>query len=179
MLRVLLVIASVALASACANEPFDLTGLKLGSELSNVKAQGYWQCERVNLPEADTYCLSDPDHKESIAGVGAQGVLLGFYDARLTQISIYFQEYDFDTVLSALEKKYGRPDHEGRSVVYDSVGARFENYLAMWERGDSIISAQRRAGAINRSAVRYHVPDLDKKFDERRRERDQGRGSDL
>jgi len=177
VLRVLLVISSAALTVACANEPFDLTGLQLGTELSNVKAQGYWRCERVNFPEADTYCLSDPDHKESIAGVGAQAVVLGFYDGRLTLISVYFQEYDFKTVLSALEKKYGRPDHEGRSVVYDSVGARFENYLAMWNRGDLIIEADQRAGHIDRSAVRYHLPDIDKNFNERRRERDKARGN--
>lgn len=170
---ILAVVLLTLMSGVRADEPYDFQGLKLGTELNTVEAQGRWLCRNPDNPIADTVCFLDAAHAESIAGVAAQGVMLRFYDGQLSSIVVYFPEGGFGTVLSALKEKYGRPTEEKNDVVSNRAGAKFENHEVVWSNATSTITASgitatQRTGRVDLPVVSFDSADILKKFNERR-----------
>ncbi|HXZ91992.1 MAG TPA: hypothetical protein VEG36_03850 [Burkholderiales bacterium] len=153
MKRLILVPALLmAMSGALADKPYDLNGLTLGTPLANVQDQRRWDCIESKSHKGQATCFLDSKHKESIGGVAMDTVTLQFHERRLSAISAFFPEQDFDKVLDALKAKYGNPRQESTTsaVCLDTKSSDRE---AIWSNGVSSVKAKKCNRQMFRSMV--------------------------
>ena len=152
--RFLVALACALPALAVQADPLGFKGVELGSPLSRVASDPRHSCSPVNTPLGDTICSLRPREAETIAGA-AVASLFYFYDVgSLTGIQISIAEKDFQRVVEALAAKYG-PGKAVGAKVKNFNGREFEDRTYLWQRPDGSVQAQRYAGRVDLSVIRY------------------------
>jgi len=135
-------------------ETFAFKGIEIGSPIARITADLRFECRAVSTPIADRVCSLRAGEKETIAGAPIDSMFL-FYDrAHLTGITLNFAERHFHAVVSALRGRYGEA-RLSTEAIRNLSGAPFENRIHHWRKGESTLVAQRYAGRIDRSSVRF------------------------
>lgn len=135
-------------------ETFAFKGIELGSPIARLTADHRFECRAVATPIADRVCSLRAGEKETIAGAPIDSMFL-FYDrAHLTGITLNLAERHFPAVVSALRGRYGEAGLT-TEVIRNFSGAPFENRIHHWRKGGASLVAQRYAGRIDRSIIRY------------------------
>ena len=155
MKRLILFLAVAGLSvTAWAAEPLGFKGITLGSAITRVNQNPRFDCRVVRTPTADQVCTLRPKEQETLTGTPVIA-LYYFYDrARLTGIVISLPESHFQAATSALQEKYGAPQ-VGLDQVKNLKGEVFENRNLTWRKADGLLQAQRYAGRLDRSMIRF------------------------
>jgi len=141
-------------ATAGSAEPLGFKGNALGASNASITQDPRFDCRVVRTPTADQVCTLRPKEQETIAGVHVDS-LYYFYDrARLTGITLTLPESQFQVVAQALETKYGTPQIQVQKIKNLS-GDTFENRTLTWRQGDARLLAQRYAGRLDQSLIRF------------------------
>jgi len=141
-------------AWAGAEAPLAFKGIALGSAITAVANDPRYDCRVTQAPAADRICSLRPQEQETIAGAPINSIFWFAYRGHLTSIVINLDERHFAAVLAALEAKYG-PGLVRTEPVKNLKGARFENRFHLWRQGGGSLQAQRYAGRIDKSSIRY------------------------
>lgn len=150
----LTILALALLPLAAQAEGLGFKGVDLGSPLSRVASDPRYACRAVNTPIGDTICSLRPSEAETIAGADV-AALFYFYDASsLSGIQITIAETDFQRVVDALAAKYGA-GKLNREMVKNLKGAAHENRTWLWQYPEASLQAQRYAGRLDKSVIRY------------------------
>lgn len=144
----------VSMSGVRADKPYDFNGLKLGTSLATVQDQRRWDCVNSKGRKGQATCFLDREHKESIGGVSVDTVSLQFRSGRLSAISAFFPEQDFEKVLDALKAKYGNPTQEGATSTI-CLDTKSTDHEAIWSNGVSRIKAKKCNRRMFRSMVEY------------------------
>ncbi|MDP1905277.1 MAG: hypothetical protein Q8M09_13675 [Pseudomonadota bacterium] len=154
-MKVLLaVLAFALLPTAVQAESLGFKNNDLGSPLARVASDPRYACRAVNTPIGDTICSLRPSEVETIAGAPV-AALFYFYDANsLSGIQITIAETDFQRVVDALAAKYGAGKLSSEKVK-NLNGADFENHTWRWQYPEASLQAQRYAGRVDKSVIRY------------------------
>jgi len=142
----------VAMSSALADKPYDFNGLTLGTPLANIQDQRRWDCVESKSHKGQATCFLDREHKESIGGVAMDTVSLQFHERRLSAISAFFSEQDFEKVLDALKARYGNPRQESATSAI-CLDTKSSDHEAIWSNGASSIKAKKCNRHMFRSMV--------------------------
>lgn len=144
----------IASAPLQAAEPLGFKGIHLGSAIQHIQNDPRFDCRLLTTPLAEQVCTLRPKEQETLAGAPVSA-LYYFYDrARLTQIVISVAETHFQTASDALKGKYGAPEIKTETLANLS-GQRFENRQLTWRQGDLQLQAERYAGRLDRSVIRF------------------------
>jgi hypothetical protein len=142
----------IAVSGALADKPYEFNGLALGTPLATIQDQRRWDCAESKSHKGQATCFLDREHKESIGGVAMDTVTLQFRDRRLSTISAFFSEQDFDKVLDALKAKFGNPSQE-RTTSAICLDTKSSDREAIWNNGASSIKAKKCNRQMFRSMV--------------------------
>lgn len=135
-------------------EALGFKGADLGSPLARIASDPRHACRAVNTPIGDTICSLRDGEVETIAGAAVTS-LFYFYDAsRLSGIQISIAEKDFQRVVDALAAKYGA-GALAIEPVKNFKGETHENRTWRWKFQDVSLEAQRYAGRLDKSVIRY------------------------
>ncbi len=151
LLAALLLAAAPALAAA---EKLGFKGVTLGSDLSQIASNPKFDCRIVVTPIADKVCSLRPRERETIAGAPVESLFYFYDQTGLTGIVVHLDEKHFQPVVSALTDKFGSPVLK-TEVVKNLKGAGFENRTYRWTRPEGSLQAQRYAGRLDKSAIRF------------------------
>lgn len=147
----LLLIAAPALAEA---EKLGFKGVTLGSDLALIASNPKFDCRIVATPIADKVCSLRQRERETIAGAPVES-LFYFYDRTgLTGIVVHLDEKHFQPVVAALSDKFGSPALKTEAVK-NLKGAGFENRIYRWSRPEGSLQAERYAGRLDKSVIRF------------------------
>ena len=141
-------------AWAAPAEPLAFKGIALGAPITAVANDPRYQCLATQAPGADRICSLRPQERETMAGVPVNSIFWFSYRGRLTSISIHLDERHFQPVVAALKAKYG-PAETRSEVVKNLKGESFNNHIHAWRQGGASLVAQRYAGRLDKSSVRY------------------------
>lgn len=162
-----LALACALLSLSSHADTFGFKGTELGSPLARVASDPRHDCRVVNTPIGDTICSLRRNEAESIAG-GPIASLFYYYDVgSLTGIQITVSEKDFQRVVDALSAKYG-VGKLSREKVKNRNGVEFEDRIYLWQRPEGSLRAQRYAGRLDKSIIRYRDDNAAKRVQERR-----------
>ncbi|MBU1664510.1 MAG: hypothetical protein KKG92_03810 [Gammaproteobacteria bacterium] len=154
MKALLTVLAFALLPLAAQAEGLGFKGVDLGSPLARVASDPRYACRAVNTPIGDTICSLRPSEVETMAGAVVAS-LFYFYDtSSLSGIQITVAETDFQRVVDALTGKYGAGKLSSEKVK-NLNGADFENRTWRWQYPEASLQAQRYAGRLDKSLIRY------------------------
>jgi len=154
-LKILLTVLALALLPLAAQaEGLGFKSVDLGSPLARVASDPRYACRAVNTPIGDTICSLRPSEAETIAGATVSA-LFYFYDAgSLSGIQISVAETDFQRVVDALAAKYGAGKLNSE-MVKNFKGKVHENRTWLWQYPEASLKAQRYAGRLDKSLIRY------------------------
>jgi hypothetical protein len=156
-----------ALPVFAASEKLGFKGVDLGSDLSLIASNPKYECHVVSTPIADKVCNLRAKEKETIAGAPLDS-LFYFYDQNsLSGIVVNLPENHFQTVVTALSEKYGAAQLK-TEVVKSVKGAAFENRTYRWMLPDGSLQAERYAGRIDKSLIRFTDESAAKRVQHRR-----------
>ncbi len=148
------VAAALCMAMPAAAQGLGFKGLELGSPLALIGGDPRFECRPLNTPIADRVCSLRAGETETIAGAPLDSLFL-FYDRRhLTGITLSLPEKHFQTVVDALRGKYGDAALKTEQVR-NLNGVAFENRQYHWRLGEYSLRAERYAGRLDRSSIRY------------------------
>lgn len=92
----------------------------------------------------------------TIAGERVEANVVIGADGRLQRIWLTISEYAYETVLSELEKKYGKPSSVRRYRVQNGFGASFAQVDTVWQGvNGQKLRVSRYAGALDKSTVYF------------------------
>ena len=170
--RIALLAAGFLTTSAPAAAPaerFAFKGIALGSDIAALASNPKYECRTSSAPAADTLCGLRPREKETIAGAPVRSVFFFFYGGKLTSISLYLDERHFAQVIDALRGKYGETPVRSEPIR-NLKGVHFENRTYVWSTAEDRLQAQRYAGRVDQSALRYSAEALIRSIEARRAE---------
>ncbi len=156
-----------AATAAPAAEKFTFKGIELGSGIAAVANNPKYDCRAASAPAADTICGLRPREKETIAGAPVRSLFFFYYDGKLTSLSIHLEEKHFATVTEALRGKYGAAPVRVENLR-NLKGVSFENRIYTWKSPTETLTAQRYAGRVDQSVIRYVADDAIRRIEERR-----------
>ncbi len=160
----LLIATTPAFAAA---EKLGFKGVDLGSSLGRIASNPKYDCRNVSTPIADMVCSLRPKEKETIAGAPIE-LLFYFYDqGTLTGIVVSLAEMHFQPVINALSEKYGKPGLKSESVK-SLKGDVFEDRIYRWTRPEGSLQAQRYAGRLDKSSIRFTDDAAAQRIEQRR-----------
>lgn len=161
------VLLALALPVSASPEKLGFKGVDLGSNLSLITSNPKYECHVVSTPIADKVCNLRAKEKETIAGAPVDSVFY-FYDQNgLTGIVLNLPESHFQTVVTALSEKYGAAQLK-TEVVKSLKGAAFENRTYRWTHPDGSLQAQRYAGRLDKSLIRFTDDSAAQRLQQRR-----------
>jgi hypothetical protein len=160
----LLIAAAPALADA---EKLGFKGVELGSSLAQVASNPRFDCRIVTTPIADLVCSLKPHEKETIAGAPIDSLFYFYDQTRLTGITVNLNEKHFQPVVAALSEKFGPPGLTTETLK-NVKGAAFENRIYRWIRPEGSLQAQRYAGQLDKSAIRFTDDSAAQRIQQRR-----------
>lgn len=136
-------------------ESLGFKGTDIGSPLARIASDPRHECRVVNTPIGDTICSLRHGELETIAGASVT-TLFYFYDvSRLSGIQVGIAEKDFQRVVDALAAKYGAGNLKAERVK-NLKGEVHENRTWRWQYPDASLEAQRYAGRLDKSVIRYN-----------------------
>jgi hypothetical protein len=146
---------------------FTYKGIELGSGIAAVASNPKYECRTASAPAADTICGLRAKEKETIAGAPVKSLFFFYYDGKLTSLAIHLEEKHFAQVAEALRGKYG--DAPARTeAIRNFKGETFENRTYTWKSSTESLTAQRYAGRVDQSAIRYSADELIRQIEARR-----------
>lgn len=157
----------LAAAPAHALERFGFKGVELGSSIVTVATNPKYECRASRAPGADTICSLRPQEKETVAGVPVGALFFFYADGKLSSITLRLEEKGFPRVVAALRSKYGVPAQRNESVR-NLKDVAFENRIYAWKSGTDSLRAERYAGRLDQSAIRYTADALIERIERRR-----------
>ncbi len=156
-----------AIPAFAAGEKLGFKGVELGSSLTRIASNPKYDCRIVNTPIADMVCSLRPNEKETIAGAPID-LLFYFYDqSTLTGIVVSLAEKHFQPVVNALSEKFGKPNLKSDSVK-SLKGDVFEDRIYRWTRPEGSLQAQRYAGRLDKSSIRFTDDTAAQRIEQRR-----------
>jgi hypothetical protein len=159
--------AALATAAEQPTGKFGFKGLELGSGIAAVAGNPRYACHAGSSPGADTVCGLRAREKETIAGAPVRTLFLFYYGGRLTSIAIHLEERHFAQVSEALHAKYGDTPARTESIR-NLNGMAFENRTYTWKAPGETLVAQRYAGRVDQSAIRFTADALIQQIEQRR-----------
>jgi len=162
-----LLACSAAAPAAPPAERFAFKGVELGSPIANVASNPRYECRTASAPAADTICGLRPREKETIAGAPVRSLFFFYYDGRLTSLTIHLEEKHFAQVVDALRGKYGDTPAK-TEAIRNLKGVAFENRTYTWKTPSETLLAQRYAGRVDQSVIRYAADEAIRRIEERR-----------
>jgi hypothetical protein len=152
----LIIVSLGLLATAWAGNPESLAfkGVALGSPITPLAGDPRYDCKATRAPAADRICSLRSQEQETVAGQPVNSIFWFFYRGRLTSIVINLDERYFKQVVAALQKKYGAGETRTEQVK-NLKGARFDNSIHTWRQVGGSLVAQRYAGRLDKSSLRY------------------------
>ena len=164
-------LAAFALAGSVLAAPpaerFAFKGIELGSGIAQIAGNPKFECRSSSAPAADTICGLRPRETETIAGVPVRSMFLFYYGGQLTSMAIHLDERHFTQVADALRAKYGGVPVQ-TETLRNLKGAAFENRTYAWKSASETLTAQRYAGRLDQSTIRYSADDLIRGIEARR-----------
>ncbi len=148
-------------------EHFAFKGIELGSAIADVASSPRFECRTASAPAADTICGLRPKETETIAGAPVRSVFFFYFEGRLTSIAIHVEAKHFGQVADALRGKYGEASEKTESIR-NLRGVAFENRTYAWKTATESLTAQRYAGRVDQSAIRYAADELIRSIEARR-----------
>ncbi|HXC39845.1 MAG TPA: hypothetical protein VN667_12960, partial [Burkholderiales bacterium] len=153
MLSILMLLVATA---ADAQEALDFKGVKLGALYSEFNVPGgRWSCQPFKRTLSDQVCSQRDNFKETIAGRPVQGITLFFYDERLATIIVAFHPDDFDTVVQALNARYGKAAKQDAVLVRSRAGVEYKNDRIIWKPLPDTITTERYGDSLERTTVQF------------------------
>ena len=160
-------LACALAAQASFAEHLGFKGIELGSDIARIATDPRFDCHILNTPISEKVCNLRPRETETIAGVAAVS-LFYFYDhAGLTGIQVTVAEKDFQKVIDALVGKYGRGTLATEKVT-NLNGTAFENRTWTWKKPEGSLHAERYAGRLDRSLIRFTDDSAAQRLQQRR-----------
>lgn len=159
--------ASCAAGAAPQAGKFAFKGIELGSGIAAVASNPKYECRTASAPAADTICGLRAKEKETIAGASVKSLFFFYYDGKLTSIAIHLEEKHFALVAEALRGKYGDTPVK-TEAIRNLKGEAFENRTYAWKSPTETLLAQRYAGRVDQSAIRYSADELIRRIEARR-----------
>lgn len=147
-------ILALALAGTAHAEPFAFKGVALGSDIGLIAGDARYQCRAAPAPGADRICNLRAGAEETLIGAPVHSIFWFYYHGRLTGITIQFDETRFDAAVAALAQRYGAAEVQ-REDIRNLAGKHFENRRHHWRRDGASLVAERYAGRLDRSSLRY------------------------
>ena len=154
-------------AAAPQAEKFAFKGVELGSAIAAVASNPRYECRTASAQAADTICGLRAKEKETIAGAPVKSLFFFYYDGKLTSIAIHLEEKHFVQVVEALRGKYGDTPVK-TEAIRNLKGKAFENQTYAWQSPTETLLAQRYAGRVDQSAIRYSADELIRRIEARR-----------
>lgn len=145
---------SLAALSAPAAERLGFKGVELGSSLAQIASNPKFACHVITTPIADKVCSLRPQEKETIAGAPIDSIFYFYDQSGLTSIVVNLPEGHFQAVIDALTEKYGMPVLKTEAVK-NLKGVAHENRTYRWQRPEGSLQAERYAGRLDRSSIRF------------------------
>lgn len=159
--------AGLSSGAAPQAERFAFKGIELGSAIANVASNPKFECRSASAPAADTICGLRPKETETIAGAPVRSLFFFYHGGRLTSIALHVDEKHFTQVIDALRGKYGAAPVK-TEAIRNLKGVAFENRTYTWKSATESLTAQRYAGRVDQSAIRYSADDLIRGIEARR-----------
>jgi len=156
-----------AMPAGAANEKLGFKGIELGSSLTRIASNPKYDCRVVNTPIADMVCSLRPSEKETIAGAPIESLFYFYDQSTLTGIVFSLAEKHFQPVISALSEKFGKPGLKSDSVK-NLKGDVFEDRIYRWTRPEGSLQAQRYAGRLDKSSIRFTDDTAAQRIEQRR-----------
>jgi hypothetical protein len=137
-----------------AGEKLSFKGVELGSNLAQIASNPKFDCRVVTTPIADKICSLRPHEKETIAGAPVDSLFYFYDQTGLTGIVVNLEEKHFQPVVAALTDKFGTPSLKTETVK-SMKGIAFENRTYQWIKPEGSLKADRYAGRLDKSVIRF------------------------
>ena len=160
----LLLAAAPVLAEA---EKLGFKGVELGSNLAQIASNPKFDCRVVSTPIADKVCSLRLHEKETIAGAPIDSLFYFYDQTGLTGIVVNLDEKHFQPVITALTEKFGSPNLKTETVK-SFKGAAFENRTYRWTKLEGSLQAERYAGRLDKSVIRFTDESAAQRIQQRR-----------
>ncbi len=147
----------IALASplmAQAETGLAFKGLVLGGGITPLLADARVECQPLRTPFADRVCGLRQGAHETIAGAPVNSIFWYVRSDRLARIVINLDARHFDAVTQALVQRHG-PARDEMETVRTLDGREHRNRVLTWQRDGGRLVAERYAGQINQSRIRF------------------------
>jgi len=139
---------------ALAETALAFKGLMLGAEIAPLFADARIECHPLRTAAADQVCSLRHGARETIAGAPVNSIFWYARAGRLTRILINLDARHFETVSQALVQRHG-PAQEKSELIRTLDGREHRNRTLTWQRGAHRLVAERYAGQINLSRIRF------------------------
>jgi hypothetical protein len=139
---------------AMAVDKLGFKGVELGSGLAQIASNPKFECHIVSTPIADKICSLRAREKETIAGAPIDSLFYFYDQSSLTGIVVNLDEKHFQPVVAALRAKFGSPSLKTETVK-SLKGAAFENRTYRWIQSEGSLQAERYAGRLDKSVIRF------------------------
>jgi uncharacterized protein YhbP (UPF0306 family) len=148
-------VLTLALVPALAQaERLGFKGVELGSSLAQIASNPKFVCHLASTPIADKVCSLRAQEKETIAGAPIDSLFYFYDQSSLTGIVVNLPETQFQAVVAALSEKFGTPALKSETVK-NLKGVAHENRTYRWVRPEGSLQAERYAGRLDKSVIRY------------------------
>lgn len=135
-------------------EKLGFKGIELGSSLALVASNPKFVCHLTSTPIADKVCSLRALEKETIAGAPIDSLFYFYDQTSLTGIVVNLGEKHFQPVVAALTEKFGAPSLKTETVK-SLKGTAFENRIYRWSQQTGSLQAERYAGRLDKSTIRF------------------------
>jgi hypothetical protein len=155
--------SQVEAAPAPPLEFFQFKGVPLGATLSSTRSVlPPLKCSShgFDISVGDMSCAPEGWDEArgdygTYAAINPRYWALFFYRGELSFVRVVFLPAYFETIVGALEAKYGKPSHVGATMIQTKSGVSFENTTYTWENSGSLIEVSRYFDNINNGVVVY------------------------
>jgi len=148
-------------------EKLGFKGVELGSNLAQIASNPKFDCRVVSTPIADKVCSLRLHEKETIAGAPIDSLFYFYDQTGLTGIVVNLEEKHFQPVVAALTEKFGNPSLKTETVK-SLKGVAFENRTYRWSKPEGSLQAERYAGRLDKSVIRFTDESAAQRIQQRR-----------
>lgn len=178
--------ASIFQANAAPLTPPEFKGLPLGSSVAEFRQRfPDFECTSPSKNVVgDTACWLSPEIKCGTAytaravecrrkvegavtfgGIRVKQIAAYFYDSTgLGYVSVKIAPEHFESLLSLLVEKHGKPDAVDTEILRNRMGAEFENATASWTTG---ILASKYGKSLDEGVISMRLPVFSAEFNRR------------
>lgn len=157
----------LAAMPAPAADKLGFKGVELGSSLAQIASNPKYECHIVSTPIADKICSLRAQEKETIAGAPIDSLFYFYDQSGLTGIVVNLPEKHFQPVIAALSEKFGAPELKTETVK-SLKGVTHENRTYRWVHPEGSLQAERYAGRLDKSSIRFTDDNAAQRVQQRR-----------